>query len=217
MCVSVAEDTPKRLERTVQRALARSDLVEIRFDFLDPRHVPEALHLTKRYMGRSVCTLRPKSEGGRFPGSEQERVSVLKLVAEYCPFLLDVEFETLKKNCRLVEYLRAAKADVLVSWHDFKKTPADTVLRRRLGQMAKFSSNIKIVTTAKTAKDWARVMELYNRHGRSNLVAFCMGESGRPSRILCLYLGSPYTYVSFGRPVAPGQFSLDEMQKITRV
>ncbi|EPA04704.1 hypothetical protein BG20_I2588, partial [Candidatus Nitrosarchaeum limnium BG20] len=39
-------------------------------------------------------------------------------------------------------------------------------------------------------------------------------DSGRISRVLCLYLGSPYTYVSLGKPVAPGQFSLDEMKKI---
>jgi len=31
---------------------------------------------------------------------------------------------------------------------------------------------------------------------------------------LCLYLGSPYTYVSLGKAVAPGQFSVDEVNKI---
>ena len=41
-----------------------------------------------------------------------------------------------------------------------------------------------------------------------------MGEIGKHSRILCLYLGSPFTYVSFGKPIAPGQFSLDEVKSI---
>jgi len=41
-----------------------------------------------------------------------------------------------------------------------------------------------------------------------------MGDHGRMSRILCLYLGSPYTYVSLGKPIAPGQFSLNEVKSI---
>ncbi|KFM19909.1 3-dehydroquinate dehydratase protein, partial [Marine Group I thaumarchaeote SCGC AAA799-P11] len=28
---------------------------------------------------------------------------------------------------------------------------------------------------------------------------------------------SPYTYVSLGKPVAPGQFSVDEVNKITNL
>jgi len=41
-----------------------------------------------------------------------------------------------------------------------------------------------------------------------------MGDYGRMSRILCTKLGSPYTYVLLGKPVAPGQFSLKEMKSI---
>ena len=39
-----------------------------------------------------------------------------------------------------------------------------------------------------------------------------MGEQASFSRILCLYLGSPFTYVSLGKAIAPGQFSLNEMK-----
>ena len=49
---------------------------------------------------------------------------------------------------------------------------------------------------------------------KQNLIAFAMGDSGKMSRILCLYLGAPFTYVSLGKPVAPGQFSLDQIKKI---
>ena len=59
-----------------------------------------------------------------------------------------------------------------------------------------------------------RSSKLYNKKGKSNLISFAMGDAGRISRILCLYLGSPYTYVSLGKAVAPGQFSVDEVNKI---
>lgn len=213
-CVTVAENTPKKLEQTATKALKKSDLIEIRFDFLDAQQIPDALELVIDYLKKSVCTLRPKSEGGRFTGSEQERIAILKLIAEYDPFLLDVEFNTLKKNSSLANYIKITKNDILVSWHDFKKTPSKEVLQKQFAGMTKFSKNIKIVTTAQSHKDSERILELYSKKGGNNLIAFSMGNKGRMSRILCLHLGSPYTYVSLGKPVAPGQFSLDEVKKL---
>ena len=80
--------------------------------------------------------------------------------------------------------------------------------------MIKFSVNVKIVSTAKSIDDSTQILQLYSKKGSNNLIAFAMGDKGEISRILCLYLGSPYTYVSLGRPVAPGQFSIAEMKKI---
>ena len=101
-----------------------------------------------------------------------------------------------------------------MSWHDFKKTPNSVQLKSKINQMSKFSSNVKIVSTAKSTDDSTRMLELYSKKGKMNLISFAMGDFGRISRILCLYLGSPYTYVSLGKAVAPGQFSIDEVNKI---
>lgn len=213
-CVSVAEKTPKKLFTTLKKALKKSDYAEIRFDFLKPIQVPEALELSKKYLKKTVCTLRPKSEGGRFSGSEKERISIIKLIAEYNPHLLDVEFNTLTKDRSLFNYIKKTKTDVLVSWHDFKKTPDIGFLEKRFRQMSKFSSNVKIVTTAKDVSDASRVLSLYGMVKKTKLIAFAMGDLGKISRILCLYLGSPFTYVSLGKAVAPGQFSLSEIKSI---
>ena len=213
-CVSIAEKTPRRLKQVVKKALKKSDYVELRLDFLKPENVPEALELVKKDLKRSVCTLRPKSEGGKFSGSEKERIAILKLIAEYNPFLLDVEFNSVKKNKSLFNYLKKTKTSLLVSWHDFKKTPQISVLNKMLEQMAKFSENVKIVTNAKGVEDPAHVLALYARVSRIKLIAFAMGDYGRISRILSLYLGSPFTYVSLGKAIAPGQFSLAEVKAI---
>ncbi len=214
-CVTIAKKTPKRLKDVTKKALKKSDYVELRFDFLKPEKVPEALKLVKSDLKKSVCTLRPKSEGGKFSGTEKERISILKLIAEYSPFLLDVEFNSLKKNKLLTNYLKITKTPILVSWHDFKKTPNFSFLNKMFKKMRKFSKNIKIVTNAKYAEDSALVLSLYGIASRTNLIAFSMGDFGKMSRILCLYLGSPYTYVSLGKPIAPGQFSLDEIKSIS--
>jgi len=213
-CVSLAETNPKKLKQTLKTALKKSDFVEIRFDFLKSEHIPQVLENVRKDLKKIVCTLRPKAEGGKFEGNEKERISILKLIAEYNPFLLDVEFNTIKKNKNLARYLKDTKTSLLISGHDFKKTPSITELKKKLNQMSKFSSNVKIVTTAKTTDDATRILQLYSKKGKTNLIAFAMGDSGRISRILSLYLGSPYSYVSLGKPVAPGQFSVDEVNKI---
>ncbi len=216
-CVSIAEKTPYKIKQTLKIALKKSDYVEVRFDFLKIEQIPEAIEIIKKDLSKIVCTLRPKTEGGKFTGNEKERIAILKLIAEYNPFLLDVEFNTLKRNSSLVKYLKSTKTKLLVSWHDFKKTPSSAELKKKMNQMNKFSSNVKIVSTAKSTNDSNRMLELYSKKGRNNLISFAMGDLGRISRILCLYLGSPYTYVSLGKAVAPGQFSVDEIKKITNL
>ena len=216
-CVSIAETTPAKTKKTLKVALAKSDFVEVRFDFLKVEQIPQTLEIIKKDLNRIVCTLRPKTEGGKFPGNEKERISILKLIAEYNPFLLDVEFNTLKRNSSLAKYLKSTKTKLLVSWHDFKKTPNSSELKKKIKQMSKFSTNVKIVSTAKSTDDSTRMLELYSKKGKNNLISFAMGDYGRISRILCLYLGSPYTYVSLGKAIAPGQFSVDEVKKITNL
>lgn len=212
-CVSVAESSPSKMTSTLLRALKKSDYAELRLDFLKPADVPATLEKTKKHHKRCVCTLRPKSEGGKFSGTEKERISILKLIAEYNPYLIDIEFSTLSKNKALLSYVKKTGTKILVSWHDFKKTPNVATLLQKLGKMRSFSRYVKIVTTANSIKDTAVILSLYRKQD-PNLIAFAMGDYGRVSRLLCMNLGSPYTYVSLGKPVAPGQFSVDEVKSL---
>ena len=213
-CVSIAEKTPKKLKKTLAKALKKSDYAEIRFDFLNPNAVPEALHLIKKDLRKCVSTLRPIREGGKFSGNEKNRVSIIKLIAEYNPFLLDIEYDTLRKNKDLLRYLKNTGTCTLVSWHSFKQTPTTSTLKKKLLEMKKFSNNLKIVTMAKSINDGSRILSLYKNSKGVKLIAFSMGNFGRMSRLLCLLLGSPYTYVSLGKAIAPGQFTVDEVKSI---
>jgi 3-dehydroquinate dehydratase-1 len=213
-CVTLAESNPSKLNSLLKTTLKRSDYAEIRFDFMEPNKVPIALNLVKKYLSRCICTLRPRSEGGKFSGSEKNRISILKLIAEYNPHLLDIEYNTIKQNKDLYKYLKNTKTNLLISWHDFSKTPNASFLKTMVKKMRQFSKNIKIVTTANSIKDTLNVLALYKSQKNTNLIAFAMGDYGRMSRILCTQLGSPYTYVSLGKPIAPGQFSLNEIKSM---
>ena len=61
-CVTIAEKTPKKIDLVLKKALKESDYVELRFDFLKPVEIPDAIELVKKKLGRCVCTLRPSSE-----------------------------------------------------------------------------------------------------------------------------------------------------------
>lgn len=213
-CVSIGEKNPKKIKSVLKKALSKSDYAEIRFDFLKRSDIPIVLEDVKKNLSRCVCTLRPKSEGGLFVGKENERKSILRLIAEYNPYLLDVEFNTIQKDKKLATYLKKSKSKLLISWHDFKKTPNESLLRAKFNKMKKFSDVVKIVTVAKSVSDASRLLSLYSVKSKSKTIAFCMGEQGKFSRILCLHLGSPFTYVSLGKAIAPGQFSVDEIKSL---
>ena len=214
-CVSIGEKNPKKLRTILRKALLKSDFVEIRFDYLKKSDIPIVLENTRKSISRCVCTLRPRSEGGLFIGKETERKSILRLIAEYNPFLLDVEFNTIQKDKKLAVYLKKSKCKLLISWHDFKKTPSDSQLRTKFNKMRKFSNIVKIVTVSKNVSDAARLLSLYSIKSKNKTIAFCMGEQGKFSRILCLHLGSPFTYVSLGKAIAPGQFTVDEIKSLS--
>ncbi|HEX2472971.1 MAG TPA: type I 3-dehydroquinate dehydratase, partial [Nitrososphaera sp.] len=110
ICVSIAPKDAKSIEKEADRAFGLgADYVEIRFDFLNPELLPGALEAAKVIKDRTVFTLRSRSEGGMFPGSEQNRLHWLYSLAEQEPMLLDVELDTLKKNDKLADFLENKK------------------------------------------------------------------------------------------------------------
>ena len=136
------------------------------------------------------------------------------MIAEYNPYLLDVEYNTIQRDQKFATYLKRSKCKLLVSWHDFKRTPNDSQLKTKYNKMRRYSDVIKIVTVAKNVSDASRLLSLYSIKSKNKIIAFCMGEQGKFSRILSLHLGSPFTYVSLGKAIAPGQFSLNEIKSL---
>ena len=129
---------------------------------MKPSEIPDILQDIEGKISRCVCTLRPKNEGGKFSGKENERISIIKLISEYNPFLLDVEFNTLKKNQKLRQYLKKSNTDILVSWHDFKKTPSANSLNSRLKEMKKLSLVFDGVKDMKGLPDAIFVIDVEN-------------------------------------------------------
>jgi 3-dehydroquinate dehydratase-1 len=216
ICVSIAtEDIQSIVEQADQAFELGADYVEIRFDFLKPEQLQSAIDAVKNIKGKAVFTLRSKDQGGRFAGSEQDRVKWLHKLAEQKPMLLDVELDTLQENDELADFLESQKMPVLVSWHDFQGTPQNEKIADILSEMRVYSNYVKVVTTAKSVGDSLRLLELYDTAMGLHPIFFAMGEAGVVSRVMCTIVGNaPFTYASLEKAVAPGQLTVMQMKKL---
>jgi 3-dehydroquinate dehydratase-1 len=175
----------------------------------------EALEIVKGISKRAVFTLRSVKQKGKFTGNNEDRIFWLKQLSLTQPMLLDVELQTLLDDDELVDYFTEQKTRILVSWHDFEKTPANNELVDVLGQMRRYSNYVKVVTTARNVHDCIRLLELYDVTAELNLISFAMGELGILSRVLCtIYGNAPFTYAALEEAIAPGQLTVQQMRKL---
>ena len=77
---------------------------------------------------------------------------------------------------------------------------------------------IKIVPFAKSWENNLTVLSLipFAKERRQKIVAFCMGEKGKVSRVISPLLGAAWTYASLNRnrSSAPGQLTVQELTEI---
>ncbi len=150
-----------------------------------------------------------------FSGSEESRLHWLHRLVEQEPMLVDVELDTLKKNDELADFLEGKKSPLLVSWHDFEKTPPTDHIADLLSEMRTYSNYVKIVTTAQSIEDSLRLLELYETAIGLSPIFFAMGDAGVISRLLCNIIGNaPFTYASLEKIIAPGQLTVQQMKKL---
>ena len=117
---------------------------------------------------------------------------------------------------RIREACRSCGTVLIRSYHNFESTPPFEVLLSILERARSFGSEVvKIVTTARSPADNERVMRLYREAAPGTLVAFCMGEAGRPSRLEALKQGAPFTYACLNEQeaTAPGQWTTEAMRQ----
>jgi 3-dehydroquinate dehydratase-1 len=97
---------------------------------------------------------------------------------------------------------------VIVSDHCFQRTPAMTVLHRRLEAAYAAGADLaKVACRTEDAADLARVMGLFAQSKGRPLSVMGMGPMGKISRLLCARLGSALNYGYLDQPQVPGQWS----------
>jgi len=199
----------------IKEANRLADLIELRVDYL--RNVKLVLLLQNRKKP-FIVTNRKKEEGGQYAGEERKRLGLLQEAIDLGADYIDVELTTERSLFR--DLLRNKRGtQVILSFHDFRRTLSLKELQRLFDQMIQLGANvIKIVPFARSWEDNLSILSLipFAREERQKIVAFCMGEKGKPSRIFSPLLGAAWTYASLNqsRISAPGQLTARELTNI---
>ena len=159
--------------------------------------------------------------------AERRLIRAIEAGARY----VDVELEAQKQMSKRIRQAAHENGNIFIrSYHDFEGTDSLEALKAIVEKCVYHGADmVKVVTTARSQEDNDKVMALYDwcreeqtsgneRIGAlsdGGLIAFCMGEEGRVSRVECLKKGAPYTYAALTaeETAAPGQWAAEEMAK----
>ncbi|MEM9702628.1 MAG: type I 3-dehydroquinate dehydratase, partial [Planctomycetota bacterium] len=199
LCVSIARSHPTRMRREHEAlAEAGAKLVELRLDWI--KGPVDVAKLIADRPTPVVVTCRRREDGGKWRGSEDDRIALLRQAILAEPEFVDLEGDVAPKNPRLGQTNR------VVSQQDFDGTPPLKELAALHKTLAAADADVvKLVTTATRMKDNATLLSIGTAAPKPT-IAFCMGEQGLVSRVMCCAKGAPWTYAAFtdSRQIAPG-------------
>jgi 3-dehydroquinate dehydratase/shikimate dehydrogenase len=190
----------------LQEAVKRgARFIELRLDFL--AKAVDFKRLTPYKQCPWVATLRRPADGGRFPGTEQERQIILRQAIASGAFeWVDLEVDVAPTIPRFGPVKR------VISYHNLTETPE--ALEEIYAGMLKLDGDVyKIAVLAQSPADVVRVLRLQQAAPKPT-VAFCLGDTGQPSRFLALKYGAPWIYAAFNkeRGIAPGLPSMEDFR-----
>jgi 3-dehydroquinate dehydratase type I len=164
-----------------------------------------------------IATNRKRSEGGRFKGTEKERIETLIEAARKGFDYIDIELST--KNVETIaREIRKAGSRTIISFHDLDGTPPEPELDNILEREIDAGAHIcKLVCRAAKIEDNCSLLSFISKaRRRARIVCFGMGRLGAPSRILSPLYGSAFTFASIekGLETAKGQLTISELRKI---
>ncbi len=207
ICVVIGRTRHKMLQIEIQEAAKRgAQMIELRLDFL--AKAPDFKRMLASKPCEMVATVRRPADGGRWPGSEEERLLLLRQAIVGGFDWIDLETDVAEQVRRYKDVKR------IISYHNLREVPQELeAIHERM--CAQDADVVKIAVTAHSIFDNLRVLRLI-RDAKKPTIAFCMGDLGWPSRILGARYGAPFTYAAFNRErgIAPGILSYEDLKKI---
>lgn len=221
----MARTLPELEEELTALAPLDFDVLEWRMDglsSLSPALVKKGLALVKSHCQRPViATIRTSEEGGHFPYDHATYEACVKAAMENltprCD-AIDVEMER-TPTPRLIEKARVLGLSVIVSFHDFSRTPKkEDIVSRFLTMKARHASIGKIAVMAHSREDACTMMDAMAQVHKTApdfpFIGISMGPCGQVTRTEGGKAGSILTFASAGEASAPGQIALADMRRI---
>ncbi len=219
ICIPIVARTNEEALKRMEAAFLLADIVELRVDMIDN---PDLGRLLAARKGPVIVTARKREEGGHFKGGETERIAMLIDAVRMGADIIDLEMnaDRILASILLEEIQKKGeRTQLIISHHDFNSTPPYGVLQGIFNRCLEMGADIvKIVPFAVSIEDNLKILKLigWAKEREQNIIALCMGERGKVSRIMAPLFGSYLTFASLerGEETAPGQFAASEMKEI---
>ncbi|RZG79381.1 type I 3-dehydroquinate dehydratase [Acinetobacter pittii] len=205
---------------------ADADLAEFRIDLLsfasDTKQVIALGHELKKILGNKpmIATIRTKNEGGQLEISDVDYGKTYQAYLKN-PFMdwLDVEmFRDQKVVSEIVQKAHQKKVLVVMSNHDFQKTPSQDEIEKRLLKQDQMGADIlKIAVMPKSKQDVFTLMNAtlkVSQQTTKPLLTMSMGQLGTISRVATANMGGSYSFGMIGQASAPGQIDVTKLKQI---
>lgn len=223
--------------KTAEQALAQAkviasnpnaDVAEFRIDLLefsaDTKNVMALGQQLNQILKDKplIATIRTHNEGGKMTVSDQDYE---KIYREYLkkPFmqLLDIEmFRDAGSVAKLTKLAHEKKVLVIMSNHDFNKTPEQQEIENRLLKQDQMGADIlKIAVMPKSKQDVFTLMNAtlaVSQKSQKPLLTMSMGQLGTISRVATANMGGSLSFGMIGEASAPGQIDVTQLKQLLK-
>ena len=205
-----------------------ADLAEFRIDLLDfaadSKQVIALGHELEKILGDKpmIATIRTHNEGGKLSISDSDYGKTYQAYLKQ-PFmdLLDVEMfrdQQVVKNT--VKLAHDKKVLIVMSNHDFQKTPSeDEIVKRLLKQDELGADILKIAVMPQSKQDVFTLMNAtlkVSQQSKKPLLTMSMGKLGTISRIATANMGGSFSFGMIGEASAPGQIDVTQLKQFLK-
>lgn len=202
------------------------DLVEIRIDYYknveEFEKVLNILSEIKKILHKPILfTFRTKEEGGNHEMSEDMYFDLSNAVIESKLIdLVDIElFSHREKIKETIDIAHKNDIKVIMSNHDFCKTPSKNEIINRLVKMQSYETDItKIAVMPNCEEDIITLLEatleMKKRIGDRPFITMSMGSLGIITRLTGSLTGSCLTFAALNKSSAPGQLNVKNAREL---
>ena len=169
-----------------------------------------------------IATIRTHNEGGKMTVSDQDYE---KIYSDYLkkPFmqLLDIEmFRDVGSVTKLIKLAHNKNVLVIMSNHDFAKTPEQQDIENRLLKQDQMGADIlKIAVMPKSKQDVFTLMNAtlaVSQKSQKPLLTMSMGQLGTISRVATANMGGSLSFGMIGEASAPGQIDVTQLKQLLK-
>ncbi len=226
ICAPLVGDTPDAVQKELQHPdLRKADAVEVRADvWHDAANLPAALALLRNIRRGTaelplILTCRRCDEGGFRPIPDAAKFGLYEAaIREGLADAVDVELACGEAALRTMRQTLAGRALLIVSAHDFQKTPSPEAMRTVLENAIHAGADAaKLAVTPIAAEDVLALLsvtaEVSKAHPHVPLITMSMGSLGMITRMAGGLFGSALTFAAAGAASAPGQLPVRELRR----